>query len=268
MPAREVAMSDDYAYEHAWDQERIRLAGLEAALDAGTRAHLQRLGAGPGRRCLEVGAGSGSVALWLAEVVGPHGHVLATDLETDFLEAQAADLRQLEVLTHDITAEDLPGGFDLVHARWLVEWLPDKRKALRRMVDALRPGGVLLDEEPDFITIYQAAQPASLRRVVRAATRQLEADRPLDCEYGRHVLDDLRAIGLTEAAAEGRCPIVRGGSPPAAHFLRLTIEKVKSGVLADETVTDADYDQAIATLENPAATIVMPMTIAAWGRRT
>lgn len=260
-------MSDDYAYDHAWDRERIRLAGLEAAFDAGTRAHLLRLGAGPGRRCLEVGAGRGSVALWLAEVVGPDGYVLATDLETDFLDAEAAEVRQLEVLAHDITAEGLPGGFDLVHARWLVEWLPDKRKALRRMADALRPDGVLLDEEPDFITTYRAAQPASLRRVVRAAMRQLEANRPLNCEYGRHLLDDLIAVGLTEAAAEGRCPVVRGGSPPAAHFLRFTIEKVKSGVLADETVTDADFDEAIATLEDPAATIVMPMTVAAWGRR-
>jgi SAM-dependent methyltransferase len=260
-------MSDDYAYEHGWDEERTRLAGLEAALDAGTRAHLLRLGAGPGQRCLEVGAGSGTVAVWLAELVGAKGHVVATDLETDFLEAEAAGLRQLEILTHDITAEDLPGGFDVVHARWLVEWLPDKRQALRRMAEALRPGGVLLDEEPDFITIYQAARPASLRRVVRAAMRQLEADRPLDCEYGRHLLGDLLATGLVDTAAEGRCPVVRGGSPPAANFLRLTIEKVKSGVLADETVTSADYDEAIAALEDPGATIVMPMTIAGWGRR-
>jgi SAM-dependent methyltransferase len=164
-------MSDDYAYEHAWDQERIRLAGLEAALNPGTRAHLLRLGAGSGRRCLEVGAGGGSVALWLAEVVGPQrlraGHRSGDRL----LESEAARLGQLEVLAHDITAEDLPGGFDVVPACWLVEWLPDRSQALRRMADALRPGGVLLDEEPDFITMYEAAQPASLRRVVRAASR-------------------------------------------------------------------------------------------------
>src|SRR5262249_37387756 len=55
-----------YAYDHAWTEERIRLAGLESALDEGTRVHLQRLGAGPGRRCIEIGAGGGAVALWLA----------------------------------------------------------------------------------------------------------------------------------------------------------------------------------------------------------
>lgn len=100
-------MSEGYAYDHAWTEERIRLAGLESALDPGTRAHLVRLGAGLGSRCLEVGAGGGAVALWLAGLVAPEGKVVATDLETDFLEAEAADYPTLEVLRHDITAEEL-----------------------------------------------------------------------------------------------------------------------------------------------------------------
>src|SRR5216684_6101782 len=149
--------------------ERVRRAGLESALDPGTRDHLTRLGVGPGTRCLEVGAGGGSVAFWLAERVAPGGLVVATDLETDFLETAAPGYPTLKVLTHDITAEDLPTGFDFVHARWLVEWLPDKRLALQRMANALRPGGVVLIEEPDFVTIYEAAEPAALRRVMLAA---------------------------------------------------------------------------------------------------
>jgi SAM-dependent methyltransferase len=151
-------MTKGYAYDHAWTEERVRLAGLEAALDPGTRAHLTRLGVGPGTRCLEVGAGGGSVAFWLAEKVAPGGTVVATDLETDFLESEATRHPRLEVLRHDIMAAALPTGFDLVHARWLVEWLPDKRLALQRMAAALRPGGVLLIEEPDFVTIYGAAE--------------------------------------------------------------------------------------------------------------
>src|SRR6266851_716700 len=139
--------------------ERVRLAGLESALDPGTRDHLTRLGVGPGTHCLEVGAGGGSVAFWLAERVAPGGLVVATDLETDFLESAAPGYPTLKVLTHDITAEDPPTGFDFVHARWLVEWLPDKRLALGRMVSALRPGGTLLIEEPDFVTIYGCGAP-------------------------------------------------------------------------------------------------------------
>jgi SAM-dependent methyltransferase len=260
-------MGQGYAYDHAWAQERIRLAGLELALDPGTHAHLTRLGVGPDWRCLEVGAGGGSVAFWLAANVGPNGVVVATDLETDFLEAEATRHPGLEVLRHDIMAEELPTGFDLVHARWLIEWLPDKRLALQRMANALRPGGVILVEEPDFVTIYEAAEPAALRRVVVASMRHLESTCPVEVEYGRRALDDLIAIGLTDTEAEGRVPIVRGGHPLAAHFLRFTLEKLRDPVLAAGTVTQADFAEAIDTLEDPAATIISPMTVAAWAKR-
>ena len=84
-------MSGGYTYEHGWDDERVRLRGLEVALDPGTRELLLRLGARPGLRCLEVGAGGGAIACWLAEQVAPDGVVVATDLETDFLEVTAAE---------------------------------------------------------------------------------------------------------------------------------------------------------------------------------
>jgi SAM-dependent methyltransferase len=201
--------------------ERVRLAGLEWALDAGTREHLARLGAGPGARCLEIGAGSGSVAFWLAERVAPGGVVVATDLETDFLESEARGYPSLEVVRHDITAEDPPTGFDLVHARYLVEWLPDKRGALRCMASALRPGGALLIEEPDFVTLYGSGDSLAVQHVFVAAMRHLESICPIDCRYGQHALGDLAAVGLRDVQAEGCCPIVRGGTPLARDFLGL-----------------------------------------------
>ena len=47
-------MGRGYAYDHAWARERERLAGLEAALDPGTREHLTRLGVGPGSAALKI----------------------------------------------------------------------------------------------------------------------------------------------------------------------------------------------------------------------
>jgi len=260
-------MTKRYEYGHAWTQERLRLSGLEAALDPGTRAHLIRLGVRPGARCLEVGAGGGSVAFWLAEQVAAGGIVVATDLETDFLESEAAGRPCLEVLRHDLMADTLPGGFDVVHARWLIEWMPDKRLALQRMAAALRPGGALLTEDPDFVTICEAGEPAALRSVMVAMCRYLEETTPVDCEYGRRSSRDLAAVGLINVEAEGRCPIVRGGDPLAAHFLRLTIEKLRDPILSAGHVTEAELKETVAVLQDPAITIVAPMTVAAWGWR-
>lgn len=260
-------MSTRYAYDHAWAEERLRLSGLELALDPGTRHHLKRIGLGPGWRCIEVGAGGGSIAFWMAEQVAPRGVVVATDLETDFLEREGAGRASLEVLRHDINAEALPTGFDLVHTRWLVEWLPDKRAALRRMRDALRPGGWMLVEEPDFVTLFAGAESAALRRVVLAAMRHLESTCPVEVEYGRRLLGDLDSLGLADLSAEGRVPLVRGGSPPAAHFLRLTVEKFRVPVLESGVVGAEEFDEAMAVLQDPRAIVPMPMTVAAWGRR-
>jgi len=259
-------MTDAYAFEKVWNEERTRLAGLEAALDLGTRGHLIRLGARPGARCLEVGAGGGTLAFWLAEQVAPGGTVVATDVETGFLESQVVSHPGVEILKHDLTTEELPGDLDLVSARWFIHWMPDKREALRRLVGALRPGGALLVEEPDFVTIFNTAEPQALRRVVIAAVEYLEASHPVEGQYGRRVLDDLCSVGLRDVAAEGRSLVVRGGSLPT-DFMRLTLEKCRAALLADRRVNEAEFVEATETLRNPECSVIMPMTVAAWGWR-
>jgi SAM-dependent methyltransferase len=216
---------------------------------------------------LEVGAGGGSVAFWMASQVAPDGEAVATDLETDFLEAESTDRECLRILRHDISADDLPEGFDLVHARWLVEWLPDKRKALGRMAKALRPGGRLLVEEPDFVTIFETADPPVLRKVMLAGMRYLESTCHVEVEYGRRLVDDLDAVGMVDVAAEGATAIVRGGSPPSAHFLGLTLEKLRDGVVATNAVSESEFNAALVALHDPALTVMMPMTVSAWATR-
>jgi len=43
-----------------------------------------------------------------------------------------------------------------------------------------------------------------------------------------------------------------------AHFLRLTLDKLEPVLLADRTVTAAEYAEAVAVLNDPSRTIVMP----------
>ena len=76
-----LGMADEgeryFASEADVEDEGARLRLIEQASDPTTLAHLDRIGVGAGWRCLEVGAGGGSVAAWLGERVGPTGHVLA-----------------------------------------------------------------------------------------------------------------------------------------------------------------------------------------------
>ena len=60
--------SDKYVMaDVAFDTERERLDILETLNDPATFAWLAQLGISKGWRCLDVGAGGGSVARWMAE---------------------------------------------------------------------------------------------------------------------------------------------------------------------------------------------------------
>jgi ubiquinone/menaquinone biosynthesis C-methylase UbiE len=72
-----------------------------------------------GWRCLDVGAGAGSLGRWLAERVGPTGHVVAADIDPRFL----GGLREPNVEVHrcDITRDAVEQNcYDLVHSRFLL----------------------------------------------------------------------------------------------------------------------------------------------------
>ena len=168
----------NYAFENARAVQRDRLRLLAALLDDGTFRLLERLGVRPGWRCLEVGAGGGSVAAWLCDRTAPGGSVLATDLDTTVL--RELERPNLEVRVHDVLTDELPEReFDLVHARLLLAWLADPERGLRSMLAALRPGGCMLVEEMDFHSI---APDAGLD----PATRELFA-RVIDAHHA--VLD-------------------------------------------------------------------------------
>ena len=137
--------------------ESKRLGLLAQRFDAGTIRRLGELGVTDGWRCLEVGAGHGSVARWLADRVGPSGSVVAADIDARFLTGlpDNVDVREL-----DIRDQDLEPEFDLAHCRALLMHLPDP-DALARIVAALRPGGVLLVEEGDFGLLHFGGHPNS-----------------------------------------------------------------------------------------------------------
>ena len=97
-----------YAYDNSRAVQSERLAALAEALDPGTVRHLDSIGVGRGWRCLEVGAGGGSIAAWLSERVAGDGAVVATDLDTTVLRELSRP--NLEIRVHDVLEDDLPEG--------------------------------------------------------------------------------------------------------------------------------------------------------------
>ena len=128
--------SDEYALANTWELADRRLDALELAHDAATIRRLRAAGVQPGWRCLEVGAGRGSIARWLGTAVGPHGHVIALDVDVRFL--RDVDPQTIEVVEANVVTDPLPPGpFDVVHARLLLMHLAARDQLVRRLVDVL-----------------------------------------------------------------------------------------------------------------------------------
>ena len=197
-----MAEAEGYVYDQTFAKERERLAGMEALWDPGTIRALEAVGVAEGWRCLEVGAGAGSVAQWLADRVGEGGKVVATDLNTKY--AEPGPGANLEVLEHDITSAEAPdgGGFDLVHSRLLLEHIPET-EALANMVAAARPGGWLVIEDYDMVSAIDVPESEVGTRVQAAVLGFMSEVGGFDPDYGRQLIHALRGAGLEDVSAEG-----------------------------------------------------------------
>jgi SAM-dependent methyltransferase len=195
-----------FAAESPAALERARLGFLCDIADPVTARRLAHLGIRRGWCRLEVAAGAGGVARWMAQRVGPRGHVVTTDRQIRLVSGY--ERPNLEVRRHDILEDELKTArYNPVHCRMLLQHLADPLRALERMTAALRPGGWLLIEESDWNS-YGAADPdhptaADFDRRSRAIFDHMRAARVLDPYFGRRVPGLVERLGLTDVGHEG-----------------------------------------------------------------
>ncbi|WP_051661172.1 methyltransferase domain-containing protein [Bosea sp. 117] len=254
-----------YALDNSWNQANRRLALLEQLLDPMTMRRLTALGLGPGARCLEVGAGGGSVARWLCAQVGPSGHVVATDINTALLDG--LEHPNLETRTHDIMADPLPPAeFDFVHTRWLLHHLPEPERAVRRMVEALKPGGWLLLEEVDFFPVHTSSS-GLYRDFMVALTDTVVKASGRDCFWARALPQMVATMGLERVGGEGDFSVIQGGSP-VAEFFALTADQMRERMLSSGAMSGERLDEALLLLKSPDFWGFGGGGVAVWGQRS
>lgn len=211
------------------------------------------------------------MARFLAERVGRGGRVIATDLDPRFLTRSDGLPGNIEVRRHDILTDPLEeAAFDLVHCRALLCHLDEPVLALTRMASALRPGGWLLVEDADYITLEAACPDHPLTPVWnRAAERIRQAaafDGFLDAHIGRRLPDLLAKLGLDRRGHEGTVRIHKGASP-SAEFLRHSLNAGREWLKSAAGFDARELDAMLAALGDPSFSFVDSISYAAWGQR-
>jgi ubiquinone/menaquinone biosynthesis C-methylase UbiE len=247
----------------AWEPAMVRL--------------LDHLGLGTGARCLDAGCGPGESMRLMAERVGPAGRVTGIDIDAPLGEQALAMLRgegheQCDFARVDLTAGDaIPGApFDLVYARLLLYHLPERVAVLRRLWDAVAPGGHLLVQDYDVRSSDVLPALDSIdewRRVVRAAFEV----RGADPEVGAHLPQLFAEAGI--GAPDGTD--VAGRLEPLAVGARFFIavhQGVASTAIAHGLTTEDDAAALYARIardaeRHPDRPVLWPLMIGAWKRK-
>jgi SAM-dependent methyltransferase len=232
--------------------------------DAPSRRFLSALAPAAGWRCLDVdgGAGAGELAGWLAE---QGATVLALVPEAAPPPVPNVETRIGSLLT----AQLVPASFDLVHGRAALIHAPQFVDGLAALLRALRPGGWLVLEEPDYSAARAFTgsfdQRQGFANVNRAREALFRAQRT-DFGFGARLPGLLQARGLDALAIENDAPLVRGGAPHAA----LVAEAVASRAddyRATGLVSAGDLDGYLSFAADPSCWGIPHATIRAAGRK-
>ena len=215
---------------------------------------LEVLGAGEGKRVVDVGCGCLGWLRLLRAWVGSSGTCVGTDISDDLLH-EAASFVSTEQLTNvELVRDNLfdsrlpPRSFDLVHARFQLAPLgrfEDQIAALSRLVT---PGGILAFEDPDTASWTFTPEAPRTRHLIEMILQAFRAAGG-DFDAGRFTFDLLQSMGMQP---EIRADIV--ALEPGHPYLRLPLQfaaSLRARLL--EHVTESELDALLAEVEDELA---------------
>ncbi len=250
-----TAANADYVLATGTSAE-ARLAVLNEVHGPDSREFLLRAGLQPGMRVLEVGCGSGNMALWMAQQVGPSGSVVACDVSAEQVEvtARRAEATELGNINTWVASAESTGlkadSFDLVYARFVLMHLGHPNLALDEVRRLLKPGGTLAVEDGDFCTPFACPPSKAFDRAFELY-RELGEKRGRRFQIGSELYGLVRAAGFEEISMHLSQPVYARG--PEKHLPDWTLEECASALIAAGLTTDEELSALLGTLRAIAA---------------
>lgn len=210
-------------YIHGSDpEEQCRLSLLNELLNTACAREMTFSG---GENILDVGSGLGQFTCVMAEAAGPFARALGIERDSDQLKEA---LRLLEnsgksrlVGFRQGDALDLPlrpdewGSFDLAHARFLLEHIPQPERIVEQMVRSVRPGGKIVLADDDHENFRPWPEPKGFQAIWRAYIKSYQS-KGNDPYIGRRLVSLLHDAGVESIVNTG---IFFGGCTGSDTFI-------------------------------------------------
>ncbi|WP_199515918.1 class I SAM-dependent methyltransferase [Nucisporomicrobium flavum] len=246
-----LAAETQYGFNNRTPEGGKQVGHLAAYLDPHTFAILDGLNLPVGGRYADIGAGAGTVAHWLAEHTGTDGSTLVVDVEPEHVPPHP----HIEILQADIaTAALKPASFDAIHARLLLMHLLQREQILTSLVDALKPGGMLIisDWATDHLDDMFIDGPAEIRGVFlkfQHALIEVFGRGGMNSTWARRVPAVMRSAGLEVHSGQTFNQVLHGGD--AGMLLHASNSRQKEKELLDAGMTAGELELLRKAMGNP-----------------
>ncbi len=269
-------MAPNYALlRDATEYERLR--SQARAWEPATKRVFDEVALGPGAHCLDAGCGPGLTMRLMAERVGPSGHVMGVDVDADVGDEALALLLATGYGHCSFTVTDLeagnpvPGGpFDLVYARLVLFHMHDPVQVVRRLWDAVAPGGHLVLHDYDLRTVDVRPGLGSVQEFKQVALAAF-TEAGLDVHTGHRLplLFQEADIGSADGTdVAGRLETMRSGGWLFAEVYRSILPlAVRLGLTTRPAYYSWFREFARDTVEHPDHALLWPLLIGAWKRK-
>jgi ubiquinone/menaquinone biosynthesis C-methylase UbiE len=137
-----------------------------------------------GMTVLDIGCGPGFFSIDVAQMVGPSGRVIASDLQEGMLQKLRDKIQGTELeerITLHQCEEDkvgVPVNVDFVLAFYMVHEVPNPKKFFREIKSILKPNGQVLIVEPPF-RVSKKAFEETIRKARDAGLKPVEGPKTL-----------------------------------------------------------------------------------------
>ena len=255
--------------------EHETLSVLSRTFQTFTRQQFAEAGLKDGMSVLEVGSG-GDVALIAGEFVGRSGSVVGVEQSRDAVDyathhAAVRGLHNVKFIEANIE-QDLPFDtqFDALVGRVVLMFLPSPAVTLRRLARHVRPGGLVIFQEPDMSWAKSVPSVPSVEQAaewMRAVFRASGAN----SEFGPKLHGIFKAAGLPapQMRVDGRIYGSEGDGPAllteSIRAMLPALEQLKLAT-ADEVSIQTLEDRIRVELGEADATMSSPLLVSAWAR--
>ena len=232
------------------EAESQRLIKQASFLRPSTERVFRKAGIGEGMHVLDLGCGAGDVSFLAAELVGPSGSVVGIDVDPDVLavarsRANESGLTWVRFEERAIDTFTTTEPVDVVVGRFVLIYQADPVATLRHVSSLVRPGGLVVVQEPDFRVGIATAPPVALWQQVQHWIAETFRQGGVHHDIGGRLYHVFRSAGLPgpallEHISAGGGAAMKPYCDNTAQIVRSLLPRMEQFRIATATEVDVD----------------------------